>query len=116
MKNSILIKTVLIAAVLPLFAGCIIEPQPRRVVYVQQPPPGGEVIVEQPSEPPPPQYEVITPAPDPTFVWIGGRWEWRGHWVWMHGHWDHPHPGHVWVVGHWEPRSHGSVWISASWR
>jgi hypothetical protein len=118
MKNSILIKTILIAVGLPFLAGCV-ERQVvyrDRPVYVQQPPPGGEVVVEQPSEPPPPQVEVIPVAPDPTYIWIGGTWEWRGHWVWVRGHWDHPHPGHAWVVGHWEPRVHGSVWISAGWR
>jgi len=115
MKNSILIKTVIVAASLPLLAGCVVERQPRRVVYVQQAPPGGEVIVEQPSEPPPPQYEIV-PALRPGFIWIGGNWEWRGRWVWVGGHWDRPHPGHVWAVGHWVARGHGSVWISAGWR
>jgi hypothetical protein len=118
MKNSILIKTILITAALPLFAGCV-ERQVvyrDRPVYVQQPPPNAEVVVEQPSEPPPPQVEVQTVAPDPTFVWIGGFWEWRGHWVWVGGHWDRPHPGRVWMRGHWEHRGNGSVWISAGWR
>jgi hypothetical protein len=116
MKNSILIKTVLIAASLPLLAGCVVERQPRRVVVVQHPAVTGEVIVEQPSEPPPVRVEVIPARPDPTFIWIRGNWEWRGHWVWVGGHWDRPHPGVNWVRGHWEPRVHGSVWISAGWR
>jgi hypothetical protein len=115
MKNSILVKTVLIAASLPLLAGCIVERQPRRVVVVQQPAATEEVIVEQPSEPPTPQYEIV-PAPRPGFLWIRGGWEWRGRWVWLGGHWEHPHPGHAWAGGHWESRGHGSVWISAGWR
>jgi hypothetical protein len=115
MKNSILIKTVLITVALPLFAGCIVERQPRRVVYVQQPAPQAEVVVEDPA-PPPPQNEVITVAPDPTFIWIGGNWEWRGHWVWAGGHWDRPHPGRVWVHGGWEHRGNSRVWVAAHWR
>jgi hypothetical protein len=119
MKNSTLIKTVLITAALTLFAGCV-ERQVvyrDRPVYVQQPPPGGEVVVEQPQNPPPPQVEVIPVAPDPTFIWIGGSWEWRGRWVWLGGHWgSRPHPGAVWARGRWEHRAHGSVWISAGWR
>jgi hypothetical protein len=105
MKNSILIKTVLIAASLPLLGGCIVERQPRSVV-----------VVQQPSEPPPPQVEVVPVAPDPTFIWVGGVWEWRGRWVWVRGHWDHPHPGRVWVRGHWDHRPNGYVWVRAGWR
>jgi hypothetical protein len=119
MKSSILVKTVLIAASLPFFAGCV-ERQVvyrARPVYVQQPPPGGEVVVEQPSQPPPPQVEVRPAPPDPTFVWIGGYYDFGPHgWVWIGGHWDRPHPGARWTRGHWERRGHGSVWISAGWR
>jgi hypothetical protein len=121
MKNSMLIKTVLIAAGLPLFAGCV-ERQVvyrDRPVYVQQPPPGGEVVVEQPSEPPaaPPTAEVITPAPDPTFIWIRGYYDYGPQgWIWIGGHWDRPHPGARWAVGHWERHGRRSVWISAGWR
>jgi hypothetical protein len=116
MKHSILIKTALVAASLPLFAGCVVEPQPRRVDYVQQSPPGGEVVVEQPAEPPPVQVEVRPAPPDPTYVWIGGVWEWRGSWVWIGGHWDRPHPGRIWARGHWEHGQRGYVWIGAGWR
>ena len=117
MKKSLLIKTLLVAAGLPLLAGCIVERQPRRVVVVQQPPPSGEVIVENPGAPPPPLADVQPPAPDPTFVWIGGYYDYgpRG-WVWIGGHWDRPHPGARWMAGHWERRGRGSVWIGAGWR
>jgi hypothetical protein len=118
MKNSILIKTVLITAALPLFAGCV-ERQVvyrDRPVYVQQPPaPNAEVVVEDPA-PPPPQVEVETVAPDPTFIWVGGNWEWRGRWVWFGGHWDRPHLGRVWVHGGWAHRGNGRVWVAAHWR
>jgi hypothetical protein len=116
MKNSILIKTVLIAASLPLLAGCIVERQPRRVVVVQQPAATGTVVIEDPA-PPPPQVEVQTVAPDPTFIWIGGSWEWRGRWVWAGGHWGpRPHPGAIWVRGGWERRGDRRVWVESHWR
>jgi hypothetical protein len=116
MKNSILIKTVIIAASLPLLAGCIVERQPRRVVVVQQPAATGTVVVEDPA-PPLPQVEVIPVAPDPAFIWIGGSWEWRGRWVWGAGHWGpRPHPDAVWVHGGWERRGERRVWVESHWR
>jgi hypothetical protein len=124
MKNSTLIKTALITASLPLFAGCV----ERQVVYRDRPvyaqpapppgapPPAAEVVVEDPA-PPPPQVEVIPVAPNPAFIWIGGSWEWRGRWVWAGGHWGpRPHPGAVWVHGGWVHRGHGRVWVGAHWR
>ena len=117
MKTSSLVKTVLIAASLPLFAGCV-ERQVvyrDRPVYVQQPPPGTAVVEEAPA-PPPPQVEVIPVSPDPAFIWIGGCWEWRGGWVWVGGRWaPRPHPGAVWVHGHWGWHGHRRVWIAAGW-
>jgi len=125
MKNSIIFKSALIAATLPLFAGCV-ERQVvyrDRPVYVQTPPPADgapppqtDVVVEAPA-PPPPQVEVVPAAPDPTFVWIGGVWEWRGHWVWTAGRWaPRPHPGAVWVSAHWGYHGHRRVWVGGAWR
>ena len=120
MKNSILIKTILIIATGSLFTGCV-ERQVvyrDRPVYVQPSPPGtsGEVVVEDPA-PPPPQVEFVPVAPDPTYIWIGGNWEWRGRWVWFGGRWaPRPHPGAVWVHGHWGHHGHARLWVSANWR
>jgi hypothetical protein len=100
MKKSTLIKTALIAACLPLFAGCV-ERQVvyrDRPVYVQpSPAPATEVVVADPA-PPPPQVEVIPVAPNPAF-W-GPR----------------PRPGAVWVRGGWAHRGNGRVWVGAHWR
>lgn len=115
MKNSIWFKIILITATVPLFAGCV----EREVVYrdrpaYQQPPPGE--VVGDPA-PPPPQVEVIPVAPDPTFIWIGGNWEWRGSWFWVGGRWaPRPHPGALWVRGHWGYRGHYRVWVGGGWR
>ncbi|MGC9941192.1 MAG: hypothetical protein ABSE48_05115 [Verrucomicrobiota bacterium] len=109
MKKSILIKTALVAMALPLFAGCV-----TRVVYQPAPPPNA--VVADPT-PPPPQVEVIPAAPDPTFIWVGGEWVWRGRWVWYGGHWGpRPYPGAVWVHGAWGWRGHHRVWVASHWR
>jgi hypothetical protein len=120
MKNSTLIKTVLIAASLPLLAGCV-ERQVvyrDRPVYVQQPPPDGTVVVDAPA-PPPPNPDIITIAPGPLDVWfwVHGCWEWHDRWVWVGGHWSaRPHPGAIWIHAHWSSHEHHRVWVSGYWR
>jgi WXXGXW repeat (2 copies) len=99
MKKMILAKIIPLAASLALFAGCATYESPS------------------PESPPPPQAEVVPPQPDVTFVWTPGYWDWRGHWVWVHGVWGpRPHPGAVWVQGGWEHRGHRYVWHSGHWR
>ena len=118
MKTSTLVKTALIAAGLPLLAGCVEREvvYRDRPVYAQPAPPDGTVVVDAPAAPPP-QVEVIPVAPDPAFIWIGGSWEWRGSWVWVGGRWaPRPHPGVVWVHGRWGWHGHRRVWIGAGWR
>lgn len=114
MKNSMLTKSILIAASLPFFAGCV----EREVVYRQAPPPGTAVVENEPPAPPP-QSEVITVAPGPLdlWFWVPGVWEWRGRWVWGGGHWAaRPHPDAVWVGSHWGWRGHRHVWVGGGWR
>jgi hypothetical protein len=118
MKNSMIVKSILMAATLPLLAGCV----EREVVYRQAPPPGtppGAVVEDEVPAPPPPQTDVITVAPGPLdlWFWIPGTWEWRGRWVWVGGHWGaRPHPGAVWIGPHWGLRGHRHVWIAGTWR
>ena len=117
MKNSILVKVVVLTASLPLLAGCIVERQPRRVVVVQEPAPAEEVAVAQPENPPAPQVEMVPVPPGPAYIWVRGCYEWRSGWVWVPGRWlIGPHPHAVWVIGHWERRPHGHVWIESHWR
>jgi len=107
-------------SLMPLFAGCVERQVVYRdhPVYVEQPAPGAPqaaVIVDAPA-PPPPQVEFVTVAPDPTYVWIGGSWEWHNRWVWYGGRWTHrPHPNAVWAHGHWGRHGNNRVWISARW-
>jgi hypothetical protein len=69
-----------------------------------------------PTEPPPPHAE--TPAAHPGFVWIPGRWDWRGKWEWIAGHEERERAGKKWREGRWERKgdqwaySEG-VWIEA---
>ena len=113
-KCSLAIKCLLIAACLPLFAGCA----KRHIVRHSYPP--AEVIIAENAPPPPlPQTEVITVAPGPldTWLWIPGGWEWRGRWIWVGGHWvARPHPGAVWVGPHFGFRGQTRVWFGGSWR
>jgi len=81
------------------------------------PPYSGEVIVSD--APPAPIVETVYAAPGPDYVWIGGRWNWQGRWVWVAGRYErHPHwhPGGGWEAGHWDRREHGYVWVEGRWR
>jgi hypothetical protein len=115
MKKSILTKGLLLAASLPLLAGCVVfERQPVAVA-----PPSAEVVVAQPENPPAPQVEVMPAPPGPLtlWLWVPGGWEWRGQWVWARGHWaPRPHPHAIWVAGHWDRHDHGYVWVDSHWR
>ena len=110
------LKQILIFAVLvPLFTGCIVYRERPAPAYAPQ----GEIVVETPPPPPPVQVEIVPVAPGPPNIWfwIPGCWEWRGHYVWVRGHWaPRPHPGAVWVSGGWVRRGHGHVWVAGHWR
>jgi hypothetical protein len=115
MKKSVLIKSLLLAASLPLLAGCVINERPPVAVAS----PTADVVVTQPEAPPPPQADFMPAPPGPLtiWLWVPGCWEWRGHWVWVGGCWaPRPHPHAVWVAGHWGPRGHGYVWVGGHWR
>jgi hypothetical protein len=100
MKTSIARKSVLLAAILPLFAGCVTSP-PQDIAV---------------SAPPPPQTELMPPSPEPDYVWLVGEWDWHDHWVWQPGRWAPlPHRGAVWVHGKWVYRDHQRTWEQAHW-
>ena len=122
MKTSLLKPVFLIAGTAVLATGCVVreevryrQPGPPPPVIVTQPAPGGEVVVTE--APPPPVVESVTIAPDPTFVWVGGAWIWRGGWVWEPGRWARPpHRGAVWFKPHYEYRGGRHVWVRGYWR
>lgn len=115
-----------IAAGSLVLSGCVIretryQPAPPPPVVVQQPAPppdqavGSEVVVSE--APPPPIVEQVTVAPAPGFIWIGGYWAWRGHWVWVHGRWGRPpRAGMVWVPHRYVYRNGVHVYVRGGWR
>ena len=98
-----------------LASGCVYR---ERVVYRQPVAPatvGSEVVVTE--APPPLIEETIAVSPGPRFVWIGGNWVWRNHWVWQRGHWERPpRAGVVWVPHRYEYRGGVHVFIRGGWR
>jgi hypothetical protein len=58
-----------------------------------------------PVTPPPPLTERVPDAPADDYVWIPGRWIWRGGgYLWAPGHWAvPPRPGARWVPDKWSP-------------
>lgn len=117
MKKYALFKTVLFAAAgAMLLSGCVYR---ERVVY-RQPAPGQAVAQDEvvaTEAPPAPIVETVTVAPGPRFVWIGGVWVWRGHWLWERGHWDRPpRRGGVWVPHRYVYRNGVHVFVRGGWR
>ena len=120
MKNISLLKSgLLVLAGAFLVGGCVYR---ERVVYrhrgariVTTETVGSEVVVTE--APPAPVVETVTISPGPEFIWVGGCWEWRSHWVWEGGHWARPvRPGAVWVPHHYERRGGVHVFIRGGWR
>ncbi len=88
-----------------LAGGCVVQ---GRVGVTAEP------VYEVEEAPPPPREERVVVRPG--FVWIRGRWEFRGgHWVWRAGYWQRARVGHVWEAGHWERRGNHYVWIEGRW-
>ncbi|HLL24623.1 MAG TPA: hypothetical protein VK427_20970 [Kofleriaceae bacterium] len=73
----------------------------------------GSAVVYQ--EPPAPQLEQPS-SPRPGFIWVRGRWDWRGgQWTWIDGHWERERAGYAWNEGRWERRGNGWYWVEGSW-
>jgi uncharacterized membrane protein len=69
------------------------------------------------TSPPPPPAEPVVVAPDPSYVWIPGQWQWQGRWVWLRGYWAQPpHPSAVWVSGYWRSGPYAWRWMPGYWR
>ncbi len=68
------------------------------------------------TEPPPPRTTEV-PAPRAGYVWVQGRWEWRGNqWTWMDGHWQRARgDAYAWRDGYWERRGNRYHWIEGHW-
>jgi hypothetical protein len=49
------------------------------------------------------------------FVWIPGRWDWRGKWEWVAGHWERERAGKSWRDGRWEKKDSHWVYVAGEW-
>jgi len=117
MKNSIFVKILLVAAALPLLAGC---KSPRPTNVAPQVATADNVNVGQPAQAPPENQKDVIPAcpgAPPLWYFIPGHWDWRGQWVWVPGHWrPRPHPGDIWIQGKWVQQDNVYVWQKGHWR
>ena len=74
------------------------------------PPPAGNGPTEAP---PSPREE--HQAARAGFVWIPGKWEWKGKWEWTAGHWERERAGKQWHPGHWDRSGTSWVWSEGGW-
>ncbi len=110
------LATVALAAAAGLLAtGCVVVPA-RGGYYGGAPADGGYYSGGPVAVAPPPlQTDVITVAPGPAYIWIGGFWNWvGGRHVWVGGHWAPHRPGHHWVPHQWQRE--GGGWRAAPGR
>ena len=49
------------------------------------------------------------------FVWIPGKWDWRGKWDWTAGHWERERAGKQWRTGHWDKNGASWAWTDGVW-
>ncbi|MDF1663777.1 MAG: YXWGXW repeat-containing protein [Planctomycetota bacterium] len=57
-------------------------------------------------------------APGAGYVWVSGRYDWRGNrYVWVKGRWARPpRTGAVWVAGRWDARGGTYVFVKGRWK
>lgn len=93
-----------------VLAGCVVAPaRPHYTVH--------EAVVYTPAPPPPVQTEIVTVAPSPVHVWIGGYWAWTGsRYEWRAGHWETPPQyGYHWVPREWVQGPNGWYLRGGHW-
>lgn len=74
------------------------------------------VTVIRPAPPAPPRYSRPR-CPGPRYVWVSGRYDWRGNrYVWVRGRWAVPPRGRrAWRQGRWQRQGKTYVFIQGSW-
>ena len=103
-RSSILTKVGLALALAAAVPACVVQAQGR--VRTR----GAVVITEAP---PAPQEETIVVKSG--YVWVRGRWDWQGSWVWVPGHYERERAGKAWADGRWEQRNNNWVWVEGEW-
>ena len=98
---SIALATVLSGCVVAVRAPLPLVP----VVYVDRAPPAA-------------YNEVVTVAPGPGYVWVGGYYGWSGRdYLWNRGYWSLPARGYTtWNPGYWNRHDRGHHWVPGQWR
>lgn len=111
MKRKHLIGSLALAALFALPSlGCVVRGSGG--AYISGP---SVAVVEVEQEPPPPRVVHVTARPG--FIWIDGRWNWRGgRWVWMDGRYERQRVGHYYAPGRWERRGRGHVYVEGRWQ
>ena len=81
--------------------GCVMHAQMRTAT----------VVDERPPEP-----RTQKPAPRQGYVWIQGRWVYRGgDWHWQDGRWERERSDHRYEQGRWERRGDRYHWVEGRW-
>ena len=111
-RASTLLSAALALGSLVLIAGCASQPPQNAAPGAGV---GQEIVV--PTAPPLPVTEEVTVSPGVGFVWVGGAWDWVGHWVWENGHWARPpRPGMTWVPHRFEYREGKRIFVRGGWK
>ncbi len=91
--------------------GCVVHGSGGAYVETSAP----VAVVEVDSEPPPPRPAAYVEV-RPGFIWIDGRWDWRGgQWIWVDGYYERERAGYVYAPGRWERRGRRHVWVDGRW-
>ena len=96
-------------ALVIVLSGCVVAvraPLPLvPVVYVDRAPPAA-------------YNEVVTVAPGPGYVWVGGYYGWSGRdYLWNRGYWSLPARGYTTRnPGYWHRDGRGHYWVAGNWR
>jgi len=85
-------------------------PPPAHEHEDRRPPP----VANGPTEAPPSPREEHQAA-RAGFVWIPGKWDWKGKWEWTAGHWERERAGKQWHTGHWDRNGTSWVWTEGGW-
>lgn len=111
MNRKHLIGSLALAALFALPSlGCVVRGSGG--AYISGP---SVAVVEVEQEPPPPR--IVHVSHRPGYIWIDGRWNWRGgRWVWMNGRYERERVGHYWAPGRWERRGRGHVYVEGRWQ
>ncbi len=91
------------AGLLTIAPSCVVRARVSPVMVTDSAPPDAS-----------PRYE--RPAPRSGYVWIQGRYEYRGsRYVWTRGKWKRARSGQRWQAGRWEQRGRRWHWVRGSW-